>query len=398
MTLKIPTPLESTNDCVQFWGWDEHSALPVSAYVHIPFCRHRCGYCNFSLLANRDDLIDRFLNALEVELSKLEIPRQVETLFLGGGTPSILPQDRMDRLLTLLNHWLPLSSQGEWTIEANPLDISDSFCEHICSRGINRISIGGQSFQPTKLLRLERDHSPEELIESVERSHKFFSSVSLDLIFGAPNETFSGWQTDLKTAIELGVHHLSTYGLTFEKGSRFWGMRERHEIESIPEELELAMYEEAIDRLSRAGLEHYEISNFAKPSHRCRHNQSYWLGESWWAFGPSAARFVGGTRSVNHRSTLEYIRRIEQNRSTIHEMEKLSNEQRVREKFVFGMRQMEGVNWTAMRLEAEPSVATAIDAAIEKHIAGGWMIRDRERIRLTRAGLFVSDALWGDYL
>ena len=398
MTLKIPTPLESTHDCLQLWGWDEQAALPVSAYVHIPFCRHRCGYCNFSLLANRDDLFDRFLNALEVELSLLEMPRQVETLFLGGGTPSILPQDRMDRLLTLLNHWLPLSSQGEWTIEANPLDITDSFCEHISSRGINRISIGGQSFQPTKLIRLERDHSPEELIESVERSFKFFSSVSLDLIFGAPNEMFSGWQTDLQTAIELGVHHLSTYGLTFEKGSRVWGMRERHEIESVPEELELAMYEEAIDRLSGAGFEHYEISNFAKPSHRCRHNQSYWLGESWWAFGPSAARFVGGTRSVNHRGTLEYIRRIEQNRSTIHEIEKLSNAQRVREKFVFGMRQMEGVNWTAMRLEAEPSVATAIDAAIEKHIAGGWLMRDREWIRLTRAGLFVSDALWGDYL
>ena len=232
----------------------------------------------------------------------------------------------------------------------------------------------------------------------MERSHKFFSSVSLDLIFGAPNETFSGWQTDLQTAIELGVHHLSTYGLTFEKGSRFWGMRERHEIESVPEELELAMYEEAIDRLSRAGFEHYEISNFAKPSHRCRHNQSYWLGESWWAVGPCAARCVGGTRSVNHRGTLEYIRRIEQNRSTIDEIEKLSNAQRVREKFVFGMRQMEGINWTAMRLEAEPSVATAIDAAIEKHIAGGWLMRDREWIRLTRAGLFVSDALWGDYL
>ena len=107
MTLKIPAPLESTKDCMQLWGWDEQAALPVSAYVHIPFCRHRCGYCNFSLLANRDDLIDRFLNALEVELSKLEIPRQVETLFLGGGTPSILPHDRMDRLLTVLNHWLP---------------------------------------------------------------------------------------------------------------------------------------------------------------------------------------------------------------------------------------------------------------------------------------------------
>jgi len=396
--LKIPTPLESTHDSLPLWGWDEQAALPVSAYVHIPFCRHRCGYCNFSLLANRDDLIDRFLNALAVELSKLEIPRQVDTLFLGGGTPSILPHDRMDRLLTLLNHWLPLSSQGEWTIEANPLDITDCFCEHICSRGINRISIGGQSFQPTKLIRLERDHSPKELLESVERSLKFFSSVSLDLIFGAPNETFSGWQTDLQTAIELGVHHLSTYGLTFEKGSRFWGMRERHEIESIPEELELAMYEEAIDRLSSAGFEHYEISNFAKPSHRCRHNQSYWLGESWWAFGPSAARFVGGTRSVNHRGTLEYIRRIEQNRAAIDELENLSNEQRVREKFVFGMRQMQGVNWTAMRLETEPSVATAIDAAVEKHIAGGWLMRDGEWIRLTRAGLFVSDALWGDYL
>jgi len=209
------TDTQSERNWLSEWGWRESGPASLAAYVHIPFCRHRCGYCNFSLLANREDLYERFLNAFEIELAELKEPQRVETIFLGGGTPSILPREPMARLLGMLRHWLPIDSQGEWSMEANPLDVTDEFCEQILSLGINRLSIGGQSFQPSKLLRLERDHSPEQLIKSVERAKNYFSSVSLDLIFAAPNESLAGWQDDLKTAIELNVHHVSTYGLTF---------------------------------------------------------------------------------------------------------------------------------------------------------------------------------------
>ena len=380
------------------WGWQENEPLPTAAYVHIPFCRHRCGYCNFSLLANRADLYDRFLSALEIELSELLLPRPVETIFLGGGTPSILPSDSMARLLSMLQRWLPMSPNGEYSMEVNPLDVTYDFCRQIASLGVTRLSIGGQSFQPWKLKQLERDHSPEQLIASVELAMQHFSSVSIDLIFAAPNETLAGWQSDLKMAVGLGVQHISTYGLTYEKGARFWGMRERHEIESIPEELELDLYKEAIDSLTNNGLEHYEISNFGKPGHQCRHNQNYWQGKPWWAFGPSAARYVGGIRSVNHRGTLEYIRRVEQHRFPVDEFEPLSQEQMVREKFVFGMRQLAGVDWASLKSDTDTSTGASIEMAIQRHIVAGWMIRDGRIVRLTRDGLFISDALWSEYL
>ena len=392
------TDIQAERNWLYEWGWLESEPTPLAAYVHIPFCRHRCGYCNFSLVANREDLYERFLNALEIELSELKVPRPVETIFLGGGTPSILPREQMTRLLRMLRHWLPINSKGEWSMETNPLDVTDEFCEQIASLGINRLSIGGQSFQPSKLLQLERDHSPEQLIESVERAMNYFSSVSLDLIFAAPNETLSGWQEDVRTAIELGVHHVSTYGLTFEKGARFWGMRERHEIDSLPEELELELYKEAIDALCNHGFKHYEISNFAKLGHDCKHNQNYWLGKPWWAFGPSAARYIGGIRSVNHRGTIEYIRRIERNRSPVDEIEHLTSDQILRERFVFGMRQLAGVNWNSLKSEADSTTGDSIETAMGKHIAAGWMLRNGENVRLSREGLFISDALWSEYL
>ena len=283
-------------------------------------------------------------------------------------------------------------------MEANPIDVSDEFCERTSSLGINRLSIGGQSFQQSKLKRLDRDHTPEQLIASVECAKKYFPSVSLDLIFAAPDETLEGWQNDLLTAIELEVQHISTYGLTFEKGARFWGMRERREILSIPEELELKLYQEAMKSLCSHNFEHYEVSNFAKPGHSCKHNQNYWLGKSWWAFGPSAARFIGNQRSVNHRGTIEYIRRIEQHRSPVEELEHLTLDQLIRERFVFGMRQLAGVNWNSLKSEGEASTRDSIEEVIVKHVAAGWMLRDGENVRLSRDGLFISDALWSEYL
>jgi len=388
----------SQRDRLGEWGWNAACIQPTAAYVHIPFCRHRCGYCNFSLLANREDLYERFLNALEMELSDLKLPRPVETLFLGGGTPSILPREPMERLLRLLGHWLPMNSGGEWSMEANPLDVTETFCRHVRSLGVNRLSIGGQSFQAPKLTRLERDHSPEQLVESVRIAMQHFDTVSLDLIFAAPKETLDGWHHDLQQAVELGVQHVSTYGLTFEKGARFWGMRERNEIESVSEDLELELYKHAIDWLCQSDFEHYEISNFAKSGHACKHNQNYWLGKPWWAFGPSAARYLGGTRSVNHRGTLEYIRRVEGHRSAVDEFEPLTPEQMVRERFVFGMRQMVGVNWESMKLEVEPAIRQSIEISIDKHVAAGWMVREGVQVRLSREGLFISDALWSEYL
>lgn len=391
--------MHSELNLLESWGWrDQSSSPPIAAYIHIPFCRHRCGYCNFSLLANRVDLFERFLDGLAIELGELQEPRPVDTLFLGGGTPSILPAPLMRKLLELLHHWLPLSKDGEWSIEANPLDIRADSLRFWKDLGINRISIGGQSFHATKLKRLERDHSPDELKHAIDVARSVMDSVSLDLIFAAPDETPELWRNDLLQAIQSGVNHLSTYGLTYEKGARFWGERERQLIKPVDEDAELEMYLDAIDTLTSNGFTHYEISNFARPGHACRHNHAYWKGDSWWAFGPSAARYIGGVRSVNHRGTLEYLRRLEANCSPVVEREELTLDQQWRERFVFGMRQMLGVPWKTWRTHVPEFVRASIDAKIAEHIAHGWMHEIEDHVRLTRKGLVVSDSLWPEYL
>lgn len=399
------------------WCWTPTSPQPIAAYLHVPFCRHRCGYCNFSLLANRNDLFDRYLDAIEQELRWLENPRPIRTIFFGGGTPSILSPSQLTRLSKVVREWLPFQQGAsvEWSIETNPLDINEEFCRTCTELGIDRISIGGQSFNPAKLQTLERDHSPAQLVNAIELAKRHFKSVSVDLIFGAPGETHSEWMADIEQTIALDIDHVSTYGLTYEKGAKFWSMREKGQLESVPEELELRMYLDAIDRLSASGFNHYEISNFSKPGLECVHNQAYWRGERWWAFGPSAARYVGDTRSVNHRGTLEYLKRVERNESPVSESETLDREQQLRERFVFGMRQTAGVPWDdwkvseeaeaclvpntpSHRSDSQESVIADIDKTVKRHIASGWLERNFDRIRLTRSGLVISDALWNEYL
>jgi oxygen-independent coproporphyrinogen-3 oxidase len=236
------------------------------------------------------------------------------------------------------------------------------------------------------------------LTRAIELSKQFMGSVSLDLIFAAPGESLDVWRRDLATAIACEVDHLSTYGLTYEKGARFWGLRARNELVAVSEDEELDMYAQGIDVLTDAGFEHYEISNFARPGHACQHNQTYWKGSPWWAFGPSAARFLGDVRSVNHRSTLTYLRRIEGGESPVEERDMLTPSQKIRERFVFGMRQLAGVNWDELAIEADASTREAIALKIAEHVEAGWMQREGDRVRLTRRGLFVSDGLWSHYL
>lgn len=371
---------------------------PQAAYIHVPFCHHHCGYCNFTLIAGRNDLVDAYLDALASELNRLQVQRKVKTIFIGGGTPSLLSAAQTERLLDMLATWFYLPSVIEFSIEVNPADVIEHKIKQWQSYGINRVSVGGQSFNARKLKCLERDHSPQQLQDSLFLLLQNFKRVSLDLIFGAPQETLEEWEIDLKQALSSEVGHLSTYGLTYEKGARFWGLRERGAIVPIEEEVELSMYKMAHHLLPSFGFKHYEVSNFAKPDQECAHNDTYWNGGRYWAFGPGAAFFVGRTRGVNHRSTTTYIKRLMQGYGVCAESEDLTDEQLQRERFVFGMRKLSGVNLRQLGL-LEPGQAEAnMLHKIEEHIAAGWMKRDGDRVYLTESGLWISDSLWPAYL
>ncbi|WP_425617237.1 radical SAM family heme chaperone HemW [Anatilimnocola sp. NA78] len=373
-------------------------AEPRAAYVHVPFCRHRCGYCNFTLIAGRDDLIERYLRALELELQLLKSPREVDTLFFGGGTPTHLPPPQLKQLLELALCWFSLQTGGEFSAEANPLDLTAERLDVMQAAGINRISIGAQSFSPRKLKILERDHQPADVATAFHAAAKVAPSVSLDLIFGVPDEMLAEWEADLQQALALRPQHISTYGLTIEKGTSFFPRVQRGELTPANDDAAASMYERAIDVLTAAGYEHYEVSNFALPGFRCRHNETYWLGRGYFAAGPGAARYVHGVREMNHRSTTAWLQRLENQQSPVAEHEELTADDRARERLVFGLRRLEGIRLGEFEAETEYSAVSLGGASLQQFLAQGLLQLADDRLRLTRRGLLISDSLWPYFL
>jgi oxygen-independent coproporphyrinogen-3 oxidase len=367
---------------------------PRAAYVHVPFCRHHCGYCNFTVVAGRDGLAEAYLEALARELSWLLAPRDVDSLFIGGGTPTHLPLRLLDRLLELATRWFVPQLGCEFTVEANPGDVSDEVVGVLADRGVTRLSLGAQSLNRTKLRVLERDHEPDDVRSAVERARPRIGSVSLDLIFAAPNETLDEWQCDLEGGIELAPHHISTYGLTYERGTTFYGRLIKGELVSADEERQREMYLLAIDRLTAAGFEHYEVSNFARSGHRCRHNESTWLGRGYYAAGAGAARYVDGRRETNHRSTTTYLHRVLSGQSPVAESETLGPEDRARELLVLGMRRREGVERRWFHTESGFTLDELFGPSLAEFVSRGLLEDTGRKVRLSREGLLVSDAMW----
>ncbi len=371
-----------------------------SAYLHVPFCRHRCGYCNFAVVAGREDLADDYLDAIKRELSWLQEPRSVKTLYFGGGTPTQLPLTKLQELLELAKHWFPpeSSSKFEWTVEANPADIPIDSIQMLADAGVTRISLGAQSFDDTKLKKLERDHTAEDIRQTVVAAHEAGLAVSIDLIFAAPDETLGAWQQDLRQAIELNTSHVSTYGLTYEKGTTFWSRLHQDQLNEVEEDLQRSMYLSAIETLCQEGFEHYEVSNFAKPGRRSRHNEAYWAGQEYYAAGPGAARFLDGVRETNHRSTTTYIKRVLNNEPPVAEREELTAEQLARERLVFGLRRLEGVNLEHFHPATGYKIENLAGEEITRLVKLGMLEQNDTHLRLTQEGLLISDALWPELL
>jgi oxygen-independent coproporphyrinogen-3 oxidase len=371
---------------------------PRAAYVHVPFCRHRCGYCNFTLIAGRDDLIAAYLEALSREMQTLPPEVELDSLFLGGGTPTHLPPNALHALLSLLRRHFRLTAQAEFSIEANPLDLTPERARVLREFGVNRISLGVQSFRDEKLAALERDHRQEDILAAVALATEISPRVSIDLIFATPQETLEQWLQDVQATLATGVGHVSTYGLTIEPGSAFYGRLQRGQLQRSPEAVEASMYEQGMDLLQAAGFEHYEVSNFARPGERSRHNKTYWRGRSYYAFGSGASRYVQGRRETNHRSTTTYLQRVLAGLSPVAESETLLPEDRARERLVFGLRMLEGIECASFQADTGFDLLALAGVEIERLIALGMLAWSDTRLHLTRAGLLVSDSIWPFFL
>jgi putative oxygen-independent coproporphyrinogen III oxidase len=376
------------------WLW------PRAAYVHVPFCAHHCGYCDFAVAAGQDHLIDLYLEALGDELARLDGPVAVDTFFIGGGTPTHLSPRQLERLLTSINRWLPLRPDGEFSVEANPDGLTPEKVAVLADHGVNRASLGVQSFQPAFLSRLERRHGPAHVGPAVERIRARITNVSLDLIFAVPGQAPGEWDADLTAALALEPDHVSTYGLTYEKGTPLWKRRERGEVRAVSEDDELAMYLGAMDRLSAAGFEQYEVSNFARPGRRCRHNETYWANEAYFGFGVGAARFVMGRREANCRKTEDYIRRVLMGESPTFQSEQLPPEDAARETAAVQLRRSAGVIRGRFREQTGFDFDELTRGRAEPLVVEALLEDDGGAVRLSRRGRCVADALvvklvWG---
>lgn len=371
---------------------------PRSAYFHVPFCQHRCGYCDFTLVAQKDHLIEAYLEAMAEQTSELGEGIELSTLFLGGGTPTHLSIDQLTRLFEIIFSHFQLADDYEFSIEANPLNLTTEKIDFLKQSGVNRVSLGVQSFDSDILTFLERDHKPDEIFEIVTSLQSRISNTSLDLIFAVPGQSLDGWKQTLRDAVQLNIPHISTYGLTIEKGTSFWS-REQAGLFHLPQD-ELAgdMYEFALEFLDEAGLQHYEISNFARPGYECRHNEVYWTGYPYYGFGPGAASYLDGVRRQNHRSVITWLKRVQAGDSPIVDQEELAPEARAREAIIFGLRRRAGINRREFQDRYGFDLHQLAETAIRTNVEAGLLEETDTHLKLTKAGCLLADSVVVDFL
>jgi oxygen-independent coproporphyrinogen-3 oxidase len=360
---------------------------PRHIYVHVPFCGRRCSYCDFSIAVRRVVPVGEFVSALDREMA-LRFPAaeswRADTLYFGGGTPSRLGGEGVARAIEIVRSRVELEPDAEVTIEANPEDISAESVRAWRDAGVNRISIGSQSFDDRILKWMHRTHDAEAIRRSVAVvSDGGIDNFSLDLIFALPAGMDRSWERDVAEALALGPSHLSLYGLTIESHTPLGRWHARGDVSESPDERYESEFLYAHDVLERAGLQHYEVSNFGRPGRRSRHNSSYWATVPYAGLGPSAHEFDGTRRRWNASAYAEWVTRLAQHRDPIEDQEILTEENRVAEAVYLGLRTTAGLTVSSDELQE-----------VERWIEAGWArIEGTDRLVLTPLGWLRLDAL-----
>lgn len=373
---------------------------PIPAlYVHVPFCHTICGYCDFYSTVLDRSAVGPLVDALLAELSIRQAGHALacETIFVGGGTPTTIAPSELRRLLTALR--ATASASLEFTVEANPATVSPEVADTLAGSGVNRVSIGAQSFDRSELRILERIHEPQQVAQTLENCRRAgIENLNVDLIFAVPGQTLEGWLANLRAALALEPRHLSCYGLTFERGTPLYEQLQSGEVKRLDAELEAEMYEATIDTLAAAGLRQYEISNFAQPGFECRHSLVYWNNRQHVGLGPSAAGLVGETRYKNIADTAEYARSLRAGRLPVIQQERLSPEQRARESMMLGLRLIEGVDRATFEHRFGRDPAELFAEPLARFIELGLTETTQSAVRLTRRGLLVADSVMAEFL
>ena len=317
-------------------------------YIHIPFCSIKCMYCDFYSISDRESSIPIFIQAIIKEIEQCDIDVSgwtIDTIFIGGGTPSLISENLTESILNCLNKKYNLTNLKEVTIEANPGEAPKNRLRSFYKMGINRISIGIQSFQPELLKFMTRVHNKHQIFETYDNIRSAgFTNVNCDLIYSIPNQKWNHWIEDLNTIITMNPEHISAYTLTVEKGTELFSMVSKNIISMPKKGQESDWFTKTHEFLSKNGYSPYEISNFSKSGYQCLHNLHYWNIEPYLAFGPSAHGYDGKYRWNNIRSLDQYVKQIMSGKSAIATKEKISSIDHINEKIGFGMRMMKGID------------------------------------------------------
>ncbi|MDX1938773.1 MAG: radical SAM family heme chaperone HemW [Flavihumibacter sp.] len=366
-------------------------------YLHIPFCKKACHYCNFHFstsLGLKNDLIAALLKEIALQKEYLQ-GQPVNTIYFGGGTPSILEASELEALFNELNKHYNINSWAEITLEANPDDITATKLHNWKTLGINRLSIGIQSFFEEDLLWMNRAHNAAEARQCLATATRYFQNITIDLIYGSPLLTNEQWLQNLSIANSYNIPHLSCYALTVEPDTALQKMIALQKKEAVDSDKQAQQFLQLMDWASQHQYEHYEISNFAKTGYHSKHNSAYWQGVHYLGLGPSAHSYNGNSRQWNRAHTPQYINALQQN-NLLTETEQLSTAQQLNETIMIGLRTKEGINLLHIAARFGPQAAQQIQTAAAKHLQLLHLQQNNHQLQLTQHGKLFADAIAAD--
>ncbi|MDD5491593.1 MAG: radical SAM family heme chaperone HemW [bacterium] len=370
--------------------------MGVGLYLHFPFCQQKCNYCDFNSYAGMNHLLPKYLSALTQELFMYKVHVSVvDTIYIGGGTPSLLAINDITRLFDSIRRNFYVADRAEITMETNPGSCTLEKLKVIKMNGVNRLSIGLQTFNNESLKKLGRIHTVEDFISTFQYARQAgFTNINVDLIYGLPWQTGEEWQDTLAGVLEVDPEHISLYSLTIEEGTPFGQDLKAGRIKKIDEELEAEMYENAVKLLKANGYEHYEISNFAKPGKRCRHNQIYWRNEEYVGLGAGATSYMGRVRYTNVKEIPQYIEKVFGNDYATSEKEALKLNKIIGETIMLNLRLLDGFKMDDLQKRFKTNIDQLYGPTIKILSNQGLLKEEEGMVKLTDHGLMIANQVF----
>lgn len=374
---------------------------PAGLYIHIPFCRSRCSYCDFATGLYQSELAERYVGALVEEIiGSRNSGSRVDTIYFGGGTPSLLASPQLDRILAALHNHFRIDAATEFTLEINPGSVTQKTLREFRNLGVNRASFGAQTFDDAELAKLGRSHTSAETLQTFQDLRAAgFENISFDLIAGLPGQTLAGWQRNISQALKMQPEHLSFYLLEVHSGTPL-AEHIRRGLQPAPDDdLAAVMYEWMIERAGEAGYDHYEISNLCRPGFSSRHNTKYWTAEPYYGFGCSAHSYDGRARRwSNYRDVMRYVELVENQASPVIEEQELSQTEVRAEALFLGMRLMRGISLRQYRESFGVDLRAQHGEDLDRFRDAGLVEFDGDLIRLTRTGALLSNEVFAAFV